>query len=72
MVETILDIPLSDLTWKGDTPHPEPRVDGKLTAETLWLEQSHAGDNHSNMNSDMFMKWIELKLVPLFERLYPA
>ena len=72
MVEKVLEVLVSDLKWKGNTPHPEPRTDGKLTAETLWLSQSHTGDYHDNMNSEIFMKWVELKLVPLFEGLYPC
>jgi hypothetical protein len=45
--------PVDDLKWKGDTPHPTPRLDGKLTCETLWLAQSSSGDYHDNMNSHL-------------------
>lgn len=65
-------MPMSDLTWKGDTPHPTPCADGKLTCETLWLAQSSAGDYHDNMNSEIFMRWVKEKLLPCFERLYPG
>jgi transposase len=64
--------PVDDLKWKGDTPHPTPRTDGKLTCETLWLAQSSSGDYHDNMNSEMFMKWVEEKLIPLFEKMFPG
>ena len=64
-------VPVTDLKWKGDTPHPTPREDGKLTYETLWLAQSSSGDYHDNMNSEMFMKWVEERLRPTFEKLYP-
>ena len=56
LVKIVLEIPFSDLKWKCDTPHPEPRSDGKLTAETLWLAQSHTGDYHDNMNSETCMQ----------------
>lgn len=64
--------PVDDLKWKGDTPHPTPRIDGKLTCETLWLAQSSSGDYHDNMNSEMFMKWVQQKLIPTFERMFPG
>jgi len=64
-------MPVDDLKWNGDTPHPTPREDGKRTAECLWLAQSSSGDYHDNMTSDNFMRWVEEKLVPTFERLYP-
>ena len=62
---------VNDLQWRGDTPHPVERADGRLTCETLWVAQSHSGDYHDNMNSNMFMKWVQEKLVPCFERKYP-
>lgn len=66
-------IPIDDLLWKGDTPHPQvDPIDGKKTCETLWIANSHTGDYHDNMNSDMFMKWVEERLIPVFERLYPS
>ena len=71
LVERIDGIPVDDLKWKGDTPHPEERGDGKKTAEALWMANSHSGDYHDNMNSDMFMQWVRRKLVPTFEILYP-
>ena len=64
--------PLSDLKWTGNTCHPETRPDGKLTCETLWVAQSHTGDYHNNINSDMFMKWVQEKLCPVFARKYPG
>ena len=55
-------VPVDDLKWKGDTPHPTPpRNDGKLTAETFWLAQSHHGDYHDNMNSERFQQWLKEK-----------
>jgi transposase len=64
--------PVDDLKWRGDTPHPTTRTDGKFTCETLWIAQSSSGDYHDNMNSEMFMKWVEEKLIPTFERLFPG
>ena len=64
--------PIDDLKWKGDTCHPQKRSDGKLTWETLWVAQSHVGDYHDNMNSDMFMKWLKERLCPLFAKKYPG
>jgi transposase len=65
-------MPVDDLKWNGDTCHPTPRADGKITCETLWVAQSSTGDYHDNMNSEMFMQWVETKLVPTFERQYPG
>ena len=28
-------MPVDDLKWKGNTPHPEKRTDNKITTETL-------------------------------------
>jgi hypothetical protein len=64
--------PVDDLTWKGDTCHPTKRDDGTLTCETLWIAQSSHGDYHDNMNSEMFMQWVESKLIPTFEKAYPG
>ena len=36
------------------------------------MAQSHTGDYHDNMDSDTFTKWVEGKLVPIFERRYPG
>ena len=57
------------MTWKGDTPHPcaTGHEFCGLTAETLWTSKSNSGDYHSNMNSIMFMKWVEEKLCPAFK-----
>ena len=63
--------PVTDLVSKGDTPHPQERIDGKLTCETLWCADSNKGDYHKNMTSDLFMKWLNTKLIPVFKRLYP-
>jgi hypothetical protein len=38
----------------------------------LWIAQSHTGDYHDNMNSDMFVLWVKEKLVPVFEHQYPG
>jgi hypothetical protein len=62
---------VDDLKWKGDTCHPTPRDDGKLTCETLWVAQSSSGNYHDNMNSEIFMQWVTEKLIPTFGRLYP-
>lgn len=55
----------------GQTPHLEPRADGKLSCEMLWLANSSKGDYHDNMNSDNFMFWVQNKLVPMFDKFYP-
>lgn len=63
--------PVSDIVWTRDTPHPNKNEKSKLTCETLWLAESHSGDYHDNMNSEMFLKWIQESLFPTFEKLYP-
>ena len=63
--------PVDDLVWKKDTPHPNT-ASNKLTCETLWMSNSHTGDYHDNMNSDMFMQWVTDRLCPTFEKLYPG
>ena len=63
--------PVSNLVWNRDTPHPD-KTCGKLTCETLWLAESHKGDYHDNMNSDIFVKWINDSLFPTFRKLYPG
>lgn len=63
--------PVDELVWRGDTPHPESK-EGLMTAETLWVAQSHTGDYHDNMNSNMFMKCVREKLVPTFKKKYPG
>jgi len=35
------------------------------------VAQSHAGDYHDNMNSEIFIQWVKRKLVPTFNRRYP-
>jgi hypothetical protein len=70
--DCINGVPVCDLRWSGDTPHPTARSDGLLTCELLWKAQSASGDYHNNMNSDMFMKWTAEKLVPTFDKLYPG
>lgn len=72
LVERINGIPVDDLEWKGDTPHPKKRTDGKVTCELMWKASSSSGDYHDNMNSDMFFKWVVDKLVPTFELLHPG
>ena len=62
--------PVSDLVWHGDTPHPEKDPE-RLTCETLWLANSHKGNYHNNMTSEIFMKWVEQALFPTFEKLHP-
>jgi hypothetical protein len=71
LCERVDGVPIDDLSWTGDTPHPKPRNDGMLTCELIWKASSQSGDYHDNMNSDMFMKWTEEKLIPTFERLHP-
>ena len=62
--------PVCDLVWHGDTPHPEKDPE-RLTCETLWLANSHKGNYHDNMTSEIFMKWVEQALFPTFEKLHP-
>jgi hypothetical protein len=65
-------LPIDDLIWNGNTPHPTLREDGSRTAECLWLSSSATGDYHDNMNSEMFMLWVEQRLVPSFEKQNPG
>jgi hypothetical protein len=65
--------PIDDLNWVKDACHPNrERLDGKTTCETLWVAQSHSGDYHDNMNSTLFMLWVQDKLIPTFESTYPG
>jgi transposase len=68
--EELSNVPVSDLIWKGDTCHPHPREDGKITCETIWKSSLRKGNYHDNMNSEMFMKWVVDKLLPTFQQLY--
>ena len=65
-------LPIDDLKWNGNTPHPTLRDDGCRTAECLWLSSSSTGDYHDNMNSEMFMLWVQERLVPSFEKQNPG
>jgi hypothetical protein len=58
------------MKWSGDTPHPSEGV--QTTAECLWVSASNSGDYHDNMNSEMFMKWVQNRLVPAFKHRYPG
>ena len=49
-----------------------PAQDERISCETLWVAQSHSGDYHDNVTSDMFMLWVKQKLCPLFEKNYPG
>lgn len=50
-------IPVDDLGWKGDTPHPGIGDDGKGTCKMLWLvANSKAGNYHDNITSDISMQ----------------
>mmetsp|Transcript_12825 Transcript_12825/g.18932 ORF Transcript_12825/g.18932 Transcript_12825/m.18932 type:complete len:127 (+) Transcript_12825:1304-1684(+) len=62
---------VDDLSWNGDTPHPQ--VDNENpTCKTLWLSSSSTGDYHDNMNGEMFMQWVIEHLVPCFKKKYPG
>ena len=63
------NMPITDTKWTEDTPHPGVMKD-YLSCEVLWKASSSTGDYHDNMNSDMFMKWVEEKLIPSFNSLY--
>jgi hypothetical protein len=63
--------PADRIEWNGDTPHPANHPGELLTCETIWRASSSSGDYHDNMNSEMFLKWVEEALIPTFERLYP-
>ena len=55
--------PIDDLKWKGDTYHSERRDDRQLADNKLWVEHSHMGNYHENMNSESSMLWVKHKLV---------
>ena len=68
-------MPIDDLVWKKDNPTSRTKTDNvteKNTTECLWVAQSKSGDYHSNMDSDWFMKWVEERLIPTFQRLHPG
>jgi hypothetical protein len=68
--------PVDDLQWNKDTPHlkeTKDRKEGDLyTCETLWIATSKSGDYHDNMDSDMFMQWVQHRLLTTFDKLYPG
>lgn len=64
--------PVDNLVWNRDTPHLITRTDKRTTDELLWMADSHTGDYHDNMCSDMFMKWVKCKLIPTFETNFPS
>ena len=61
LVEINLDTscPIDDLKWKGGICHPQKRDDRQLTVEMFWDTQSHTGEYNDNMNSELFMLWVE-------------
>ena len=75
LTDRVGGVPIDHLQWgKGrykDTPTHVYRPDGLVNCETLWIASSNKGDYHDNMNSTMFMEFIEKKLVPCFEQKYP-
>ena len=60
-----------ELQWNGDTPHPTRKKDGPYTCETLWPADTHTGEYHDNMKSNIFLKWVEERLIPTFKIVYP-
>ena len=65
--------PVDDIKWTGrtkDTPHPIHN-NNKITCECLWVVQSHTGNYHDYVNSEIFMQWVHKKLVPTFNKRYP-
>ena len=64
--------PSTTLNGKGIRVTQQNVKNGKLTCETLWVAQSSSGDYHDNMNSEMFMQWVQDKLIPTFEKAYPG
>ena len=63
---------LGRLKWTGKTPHPIREDGDLLTCETLWPADTHTGDYHDNMRSDIFLKWVNERLIPTFKRVYPG
>ena len=74
--------PIETLVWKPpgasataaetDTPHPIDTDGEALTAELLWVAQSHTGDYHDNMDSDSYQRWVKNRLLPTFAKRYPG
>ena len=62
---------VGQLKWSGQTPYPELRDDKLLTTETIWPADTHTGDYHDNMRSDIFLKWVDERLIPTFKQKYP-
>ena len=69
--------PIDDLEWKGkakdtcSSKSRQPNDASPINCETLWIAQQKTGDYHDNMTSELFLKWVEQKLLPCFERLFP-
>jgi hypothetical protein len=73
LCERVEGISVDDLDWTGDILYPRGTRDkGKVTCKTLWLANSKAGNYHDNMTSDMFMQWVEKKLLVTFKKLHPT
>ena len=67
--------PVDNIKWNKDTPHAddvEITDEVLLTAENIWLATSTTGDYHDNMRSDIFLKWVNERLIPTFKRVYPG
>lgn len=72
--------PIETLRWtpegakpgakETDTPHPIDEDGEALTAELLWVAQSHSGDYHDNMTSENYLRWVSNRLLPTFKQLY--
>ena len=45
--------------------------DPRPTAEWIWEANAKVEDYHKNMDGDGFEKWLENRLVPAFEKLFP-
>ena len=58
------------MNWGYTTSESEERGEGYGRAAVGGI--THTGDYHDNMCSDMFMKWVEEKLVPTFDKKYPG
>ena len=43
-----------------------------LTAEWVFVGKIRKEDYHKNMNGDNFMNWVEKRLIPAFECIYPG
>ena len=61
--------PIDNIVWKGaskdncSSKDRQPNDTSVINCETLWIAQQKSGDYHDDMTSDLFLKWVDQKLL---------